>query len=184
MNNSRITYKNNYYHVYNRGNNYNNIFFDDNNYHFFLRKLRDIFEHDIDVIAYVLMPNHYHLLIKLNADNCLAKAMQRLSTSYTKAINIYKSRVGHLFQGKYKFKIIEENNYLLNLTKYIHMNPVKAGLVKNPKDWKYSSYIEYITKQRKISKPEFILNQIDDYEKFMTSNLSSQNFDFYEKSKL
>ena len=95
---------NNYYHVYNRGNNSQDIFFEEKNYNFFLTKLSKVFENNISLICYCLMPNHYHLLIKVKKDSQFSNIMQRFSTSYTKAINKTYKRVGHLFQGRYKIK--------------------------------------------------------------------------------
>ena len=133
-----------YYHIYNRGHNRSNIFFDEDNYHFFLRRLREYVagEH-ARIIAYVLMPNHYHLLVEI-LSNQFSHALQKLSISYTKAINQRRHRSGSLFQGAYKSIIIENDTYLLHLSCYIHLNPVQAGLVKRPHEWKYSSYPEYI----------------------------------------
>ncbi len=169
--------KNNYFHVYNRGNNYNKIFFAEKNYSFFLRRLLEIYDKRINIVSYCLMPNHYHLLLKIIEDNYLEKAMQRFSTSYTKAINKQYGRVGHLFQGRYKAKLIPNNEYLLHLSRYIHLNPVRAGLVKKPEDWKYSSYNEYISMNKsECLDPDIILDQIEDYAEFVNSYQEKQNY--------
>ncbi len=133
-----------YYHVYNRGNNFENIFFSEENYYFFLRRLFKYFKTDIDLIAYCLIPNHYHLIVQVKEESSLEKCMQKFSTSYVKAINKQQGRVGYLFQSRYKSKLIPSNEYLLHLSRYIHLNPVRAGSVQQPEQWKFSSYLDYI----------------------------------------
>ena len=133
-----------YYHLYNRGNNRQDIFFERENYLFFLRSLRRyLLVETLDVIAYCLMPNHYHLLVCLKTPH-LSAAMQAFSLSYTKAMNRRYNRVGSLFQGRFQAILVESTEYLLNLSRYIHWNPVKAGLVKQPQDWEFSSFHEYV----------------------------------------
>jgi putative transposase len=132
-----------YYHLYNRGNNYNNIYFGKESYRHFLRLLRKhLVERDISILAYCLMPNHYHLLIASEVDS-LPRAMQALSIAYTKSINRRFERVGTLFQGGYRSIRVGNDEYLLNLCRYIHLNPVKAGFVDRPEHWEFSSYLEY-----------------------------------------
>lgn len=97
--------------------------------------------------------------------------MQPFGTSYTKAINKEQGRVGALFQGRFKGKHIEKDRYLLHLSRYIHRNPVEAGLVVRPADWKYSSYRDYIGHRNgALPKPGVILAQFesaDDYAAFV-----------------
>ncbi len=131
-----------YYHLYNRGNNRNVVFFERANYLFFLYRLQQSLLPFADVVAYCLMPTHYHLLIKVKEEG-LSRGMQRLGNSYTKAINTKYDRVGALFQGAFKGKHISKSSYLLRLSSYIHLNPVAANLVSKPEDWEFSSYREY-----------------------------------------
>src|SRR3990172_39494 len=116
-----------YYHLYNRGNNRGRIFYERENYLFFLRQMRSYVLPIVDVLAYCLMPTHYHLLVLLKENN-LSHRMQLLSISYTKAINKRYDRVGALFQGAFQAKHVDKNNYLLHLSRYIHLNPVMPGL--------------------------------------------------------
>ncbi|MEB3292976.1 MAG: transposase, partial [Synechococcales bacterium] len=132
-----------YFHLYNRRNNYGRIFFQRENYLYFLRLLRcHLVEKEVDLLAYCLMPNHYHLLVGLELE-ILPMVMKSLSVAYTKAINKRFHRVGALFQGRYRSLPVSNDAYLINLCRYIHLNPVKAGLVDRPEEWEFSSYLEY-----------------------------------------
>jgi putative transposase len=151
----------NFYHVYNRGNNYQAIFFDRENYLYFLRLTRQhlVFQ-SVDVVAYCLMPNHYHFLVYLR-DETLSAAMKSLSLAYTKAINKRFDRCGVLFQGRFQSILVADVNYLVQLTRYIHLNPVKAGLVQQPEEWEFSSYREYAgLRQGTLPTMEYIKAQI------------------------
>ena len=97
---------------------------------------------DVDVFAYVLMDNHYHLLLRTNSAN-LSKSMQWLGTTYTTRFNLRHAQNGHLFQGRYKSIIVENDAYLLQLSYYIHRNPLRAGFVKRLIDYSWSSYPVY-----------------------------------------
>jgi len=122
-----------YYHLYNRGVNQQPIFFHAGNWAFFIRELRAYFLSElIDIIAYCLMPNHYHLLVYLKCDELGAKIMQPFTVSYTKAINKEQQRVGHLFQGTFQARLVDKDEYLKHLSRYIHLNPVVASLAPTP----------------------------------------------------
>ena len=90
------------------------------------------------LIAYCLMGNHFHLVIKVGAET-ISSIMHRLLTAYAKSFNQRHERSGHLFQARFSSKLIGDDAYLQTVFKYVHLNPVKAGLVKNPKDWPWSS---------------------------------------------
>lgn len=123
------------------------------------------------------MPNHYHLIIQVLKEGSLEKGMQKFSTSYTKAVNKQQGRVGHLFQGRYKSKPIPGNEYLLHLSRYIHLNPVRAGLVRRPEQWEFSNYLDYIGQRKNnIVKSDIILMQINDYREFVLSYQEDQNY--------
>jgi putative transposase len=164
-----------YYHLYNRGNNRQLIFLEQDNYIFFLQRLKEYTRKmEVDVIAYCLMPTHYHLLVRPSLNN-LSEMMRSLLISYSKAMNKRYNRVGTLFQGGFKTAHINRDENLLHLSRYIHLNPVKAGLVKLPEDWQYSSYLEFIEKrQGTLPKPDIILRQfslIDEYRAFVESGI-------------
>jgi REP element-mobilizing transposase RayT len=131
------------YHLYNRGNNYQPIFFERENYLYFLRQMREYLIGTMEIISYCLMPNHYHWLTRLKTDD-LSGPMQAFALSYTKAVNKRYARTGALFQGRFRAIHVDRDEYLLHLSRYIHLNPVTAGLVKRPEDWEFSSYLEFI----------------------------------------
>ena len=158
----KITYiPGHYYHIYNRGVNRQPIFFTNRNWGFFIQRLREYFtEETAIIIAYCLMPNHYHLLIQVICDDFGKTVMQPFSTSYTKAINEEQTRVGSLFQGRYKGRHVDKDGYLLHLSRYIHRNPVTAKLVPHPADWHYSSYRDYVgMRQGTLPQPDVVLSQ-------------------------
>ena len=117
---------------------------------------------DVDIFCYVLMGNHYHLLLRTNRAN-LSKCMQWLGTAYTTRFNGRHSRNGHLFQGRYKSILVENDSYLLQLSYYVHRNPLRAGLVKRLIDYKWSSYSAYAYDRNRPEwlKTELILSQFD-----------------------
>ena len=169
-----------YYHVYNRGNNRQDVFFERENYLFFLRRVRKYLVGDTQetsevwttIIAYCLMPNHFHLLVCPHDDE-LSRRMQRFSISYTKAMNKRYDRVGSLFQGQFQAVLVDRNEYLLHLSRYLHLNPVEAGLAKRPVDWEFSSYRDYIgLRQGTLPMPDIILSQFPtpkEYQEFVES---------------
>ena len=159
---------NQYYHLYNRGVDRQPIFFLSENWSFFLRRLRQYFHPShATIIAYCLMPNHYHLLAHINSDNFSQSVMQPFTVSYTKAINRQHKRVGPLFQGPFQARLIQSEHYLLGITSYIHLNPVHAGLVATPEAWEYSSYREYIgLRHGTLPHPEIILSHFEDSQAY------------------
>jgi REP element-mobilizing transposase RayT len=139
----RIEFAGALYHVLSRGNERRPIFADDRDRSRFLDLLAQSAERfDVEICAYVLMPNHYHLLLRTRHPN-LSRAMQWLGVSYTARFNRRHNRVGHLFQGRFKSILVQNEAYLLQLSWYIHRNPVRAGLVERLADYRWSSYRAY-----------------------------------------
>ena len=163
-----------FYHIYNRGINGLRIFNSERNYCYFLKRMREkILPKYGLVICYVLMPTHYHLLIQINV-NDFSSVMARLAISYSKSINKEMNRSGPLFEGRFKAIHIDSDEYILALSSYIHLNPVKAKLVGSPEHWPYSSYLDYIGKrQGSLPKKEFLYsffsvpNPPNEYYRFM-----------------
>ncbi len=136
----RIDQEDTFYHVLNRGNEQRAIFRDARDYEGFLSRLgRCAQRFSLGVYAYVLMRNHYHLLVRTREAN-LSAAIQWLGVSYGTWHNARHQRSGHLFQGRFKSFLIAEDSYLHRLLLYIHRNPLRAGLVERLADYPWSSY--------------------------------------------
>jgi putative transposase len=134
-----------YYHLYNRGAGKGKIFFNDGNYQYLLRLVKEYYQkYGATVIAYCLMPNHYHFLLRQETDILLSKFMQVLFNGYVQALNLQQGRTGTLFEGRFKHKCVGQWEYMMVLCRYIHLNPVKAKLAAKPEDWAYSNYREWI----------------------------------------
>jgi len=132
-----------FYHVLARGNQKQQIFYDDEDYQIYLRLTKKYSErYNVELHGYVLMPNHVHLLVRVNSVP-LARFMQGIQQTYTQIFNKRHEKVGHLFQGRYKSFYIDKDVYLLELIRYIHLNPVKAGLVRKPQNYRWSSQRNY-----------------------------------------
>jgi len=139
----RIEYAGAFYHVFSRGNLKEKIFFEDRDREKFLIILKRTKETFCYLLhAYVLMENHYHLLLETPQGN-LSRIMQNINTSYTVYVNNKYNRSGHLLQGRYKSILVEKESYLLELNRYIHLNPVRQGLVDDPAEYEWSSYTAY-----------------------------------------
>lgn len=144
----RIAYEGAFYHVTARGNDRKKVFLSQSDYDRFLTTLKDsLHKYEVILHAYVLMGNHYHLLIETPRGN-ISAFMQSLNTAYTTYFNRKRRRIGHLFQGRYKALLIEADSYLLQLSRYIHLNPVTAKIVERPEDYPYSSYRAFIDPKR------------------------------------
>ncbi|MCP5005974.1 MAG: addiction module toxin RelE [Planctomycetes bacterium] len=139
----RIEFKGAYYHITSFGNDRRDIFRDDDDRVMFLETLGNMSDRfDLEIYAYVLMDNHYHLLLKTRKPN-LSKSMQWFGTTYTRRYNITHNRCGHLFQGRFKNFLVENEEYLVRLSCYIHRNPVRAGITRRLVDHPWSSYPVY-----------------------------------------
>jgi putative transposase len=214
----KIYVEDGHYHVYNRGVEKRNIFSDDQDYRVFLHLLKHYLspkgkpeQHPLDsltnvtlirprplpkldkevkLLAYCLMPNHFHLLIKQKTKSGMPKLLRGLSTTYAMYFNKRHDRVGYLFQGNYKAVLIKKDPYLLHLSRYIHLNPKKmtghrpgeppARRGPTPvTKYKYSSYPYYLGKKKASwVKPKFILSYFDTSrgEPHLNKYLSYQEF--------
>ncbi len=142
----RIEYEGALYHITARGNEKKAIFIDERDCERFLGILAELSQRFSTIIhGYVLMGNHYHLLIETPRPN-LSRAMHYLNAAYTGYFNRRHSRVGHLLQGRYKALLIEKDRYLLAVSRYIHLNPVRAAAASGPEEYLWSSYSAYIGK--------------------------------------
>ena len=136
----RIAFPGALYHVTSRGDRRENIFNDNDDRLLFYDVLKEVYErYNWLIHAYCLMDNHYHLLIE-TPDANLSSGMRQLNGVYTQRFNSKHKRVGHVFQGRYKAILVDKDSYLLELSRYIVLNPVRAKIVRTAKDWPWSSY--------------------------------------------
>jgi len=130
------------YHVIHRGNNRQKIFFSEDDYSYFLSLMNEAKEkHPCKIYSYVLMSNHIHLLLEsFQNSESLAKFIKLVAQKYTQYINKAQKRTGTLWEGRFKSSPVSRDNYLLACTRYIEFNPVRAKIVKDPGNYKWSSY--------------------------------------------
>lgn len=185
-----------YYHIYNRGVEKREIFLDDFDYMRFLKSLEEfnradpigsIFEQSfrdkntalghpvsklVDIVAYCINPNHYHLILRQLEDKGIEKFMHKVGMGYSKYFNHKQKRSGVLFQGSFQSIHIDSNEYLLYLSAYVNKNNFIHGY--NAGNWKYSSLLEYLGKRNEIlCNKEVVLGQFDNikrYEEFLENN--------------
>lgn len=171
----RILFKGAFYHALNRGVEKRDIFLDDRDCKTFLSFLGQIvFETHLRLFAYCLMGNHFHLFLQTPKGN-LDETMRRLQGSYAQYFNNRHDRVGSLFQDRYKSRLVEEDTYSLSLCRYIHRNPLEAGLSDRLEDYPWSSYPSYIGNLPEWNwlETEWLLNQFHP-DKTIARNLFRQ----------
>ena len=147
----RLDYPDTYYHVLSRGNEKREIYRDEKDYLRFLEGMgKMVGRFQLEIHAYVLMSNHYHLLLHTQ-DAILSRAIQWLGVSYSVWFNRRHGRSGHLFQGRFKSFLVQDDRYFLAMCFYIHGNPLRAGMVKKLSDYRWSSYPAYADKRSQPS---------------------------------
>ncbi len=145
----RIEYPGAWYHVMNRGRRREKIFRSHSDYEIFIKVLQETVENwNLQISAYCLMPNHYHLLVH-TPDGNLSRCMRHINGVYTQRFNRNHRTDGQLFRGRYKAVLIEADNYLLEVLRYVHRNPLRAGITKNINDFAWSSHLGYISNAKK-----------------------------------
>ncbi len=179
-----------FYHIFNRGSEKRNIFIQPREYKRFQKTLYyyqyagpkpsfskfsksdlNSFKPDstkklVDVICYCLMPNHFHLLVRQIKENGISTFLSQISNSYTKYFNTKYSRVGPLLQGAFKAVHIENNEQFIHVSRYIHLNPIVSGIVKNLNSYYWSSYLEYIQETEGFCFKDEVLNFFSTKEKY------------------
>ncbi len=188
----RIEYPGAWYHVMNRGRRSDLIFQDRNDYLSFIDILKDITElWDARISAYCLMHNHYHLLINTPKGN-ISRCMRHVDGVYTQRFNRAHGLDGTLFRGRFKSILVDGDTYLLQLVRYIHRNPVKAGVAKDPQEYLWSSHKAYFSaKKWNWLYKDFILSiladekgkQLKAYSKFMSEDDSEEITKLFEGKK-
>ena len=137
------------YHITARGDNRERIFIDDADRRYYLSLLHR-YKHErfhFKLHAYVLMTNHIHLILEPSPGTIVSRIMQCLAIVYTRYFNRRHNRVGHEFQGRFRSRLIDKDTYLLVPSRYVHLNPVRAGLVRHPQEHPWSSYQAYLNGQ-------------------------------------
>ncbi len=198
----RIEYPNAYYHVTCRGNEKAPIFLNDRDRNKILELLEESCENfQVEVHCYVLMSNHFHLLVKTPLAN-LSRFMQQFNTAYTVNFNKMHQRVGHLFQGRYKSIVVDADSYLKELSRYIHLNPIRIKKLKSStidekihllNTYPWSSYLDYIGSRKRHSflNPGFLLSLFGrtnreayrNYSAFVLKGISGQIRNPFEEIK-
>ena len=187
----RIEYNNAYYHVMNRGAAHRDIFTCDKHREIFLNLLKDIHEmFRVEIHAYCLMDNHYHLLLS-TPDGNLSRAMRHLNGVYTQRFNRLEKSDGPLFRGRFKSILIDADSYLLSVSRYIHLNPFQAGLVKKPGGYEWSSYRQFIGEQpsypwlnrSQTLKMVGVRNIEKRYQAFVVAGIDTETCTFYENRR-
>lgn len=179
------------YHIYNRSIGSELLFRNEQDYYFFLRKLERYIYPIAEIYAYCLMPNHFHLLIRTRFEKKVLINLKRKSNqegvkiltqtfsnffnSYSKSYNKVHKRMGRLFLYPFKRILVDKEDYLLTLIKYIHRNPIHHGFTKNYSDWKYSSFNDVIEDKLSIVNRDHLMNYFTSVEDFIL---------FHEKKKI
>lgn len=133
----------------------------------------------VQIIAYCLMPTHIHFILKQLQENGISLFMGNLLNSYTRYFNVKHKRKGPLWEGRFKNVLVQTDEQLLHLTRYVHLNPTSAGIVNKPQDWRYSSYHEYLglvrTEEERICKFDKVMAiSAETYKKFVQERILYQ----------
>ena len=172
--------KGHYYHIYNRGNNRQDIFLEERNYEY-LEQLfaKNTERYELTIIAYCLMPNHYHLLLRQESDLQISQFIRSTFQSYVQAINKAYNRSGRLFEKQGDGKEVDDKEYLLHVCRYIHLNPLEAGLVDELENWQYSNYPEFIGIRNGTLFARSLINEWfesgEDYRQFVMDYVEEKN---------
>ena len=185
-----------YYHIFNRGINRQILFYQIRNYDYFLRLIDQFLSDYIHLLAYCLLPNHFHLILKVkekiilnskeiydeeSIGKTVVQQLKRLFITYSMAINKQEHREGILFDPKYKRIEIEDNDYLLYAIFYTHFNPEKHKVSQNFRNYEYSSYSAICEGSKSLADREYVLELFDDLHGFITYHnmlhLQKEEFD-------
>jgi len=191
----RICFPGAVYHIIQRGNNKQNIFLNDVDRLYFLKLLREAkTRYGYYLYCYALMDNHFHMTIETPSDISISEIMHFVEGRYASLFNNKHRMVGHLFQSRFKSILVEKEAYLLELSRYIHLNPVKAGYVISPEQYLWSSYKCYIGSRRdSLVNVDYLLSYFSDgegekagreYGKFVEEGLvnMADNFDWIDNN--
>lgn len=174
-----------YYHVYNRGNGGSLVFYRKENYHYFFKLFDKYLSQYLDLFAYCLLPNHFHLFVKVkhldqfeNIAELIGESFRRFFISYSQAINKQENRNGSLFQKHFKRIKVENEDYLSRIMLYIHLNPYKHGIYKDFESYTYSSYRSILSDKPTKLDRKLVLEWFGGRENFI--KFHDQNRDIYQ----
>jgi putative transposase len=183
-----------YYHIYNRANGNERMFMTTNNYDYFLNKYQQYISPVVDTFCYCLMPNHFHFLIRIkseqtlkkffaaqqkdlqdieNLEGLIAQQFSNFFNAYAKAFNKMYSRKGSLFMHTYKRKRVQDEIYLKQLVRYIHLNPIEANISQTIYSWPFSSYLAIIDRDTQFINSNEVISWFYDIENFKSFHLTS-----------
>jgi len=176
-------FKDGLYHIYNRTIDKELLFREHTDYLQLLTKIKDIIPKiPVSILAYCLMPNHFHFLLRQDSDIPIYKIFNRLGSFYVQWYNHKYERKGKLFAGKLQHKFINTNEHLIHVTQYIHANPSKAHLVENLSTWEYSNYQEFLGLRRgSLCDREYISFVVDSADNYAQTVFEYLNY--YEDKK-
>ena len=166
-------YPDSFYHIYNRANGSDRLFISEDNYYYFLKKIQKYILPYCDIISYCLIPNHFHLFVKIKEIETeginifIEKQFKALFSSYALAFNKMYHRRGNLFQKGFKRIIVEDEKYFTLLIYYIHHNPIHHNLVTDFKSWKFSSYPAIISGKETHIRKDLVLKWFGDKNAFI-----------------
>lgn len=163
-----VFHKHGIFHIYNRTLDELRLCYTNDNY-FYLTTLIQKYrkKYEVDFLAYCLMPNHYHFMLRQNTDIPISRFLSDLFNSYAQALNKQLGRKGPIFEDRPQYKHIDNEKYLYHICRYIHLNPVKAGLVKNVHQWPFSNYLEWMGKRNgTLVNNDFVLDLFPEPEQY------------------
>ncbi len=182
-NKARVWFPHSAYHITARGNRRNDIFKDEEDFQVYVTLIEnalEYFENQFELICYCLMDNHIHLLLEAK-DKHIQFFISRINSIYAKYFNDKYNYCGHLYEKRYFSELIENDSQMLDTSRYIHLNPVKANMVKKPEEYKWSSYSMYIgLEKEKLINSDKILNYFKKeerkklYQKYVESGIKTK----------
>lgn len=161
-----------YYHVYNRGNNKDRLFFSTADYYFFLRKYYNYLDTYVETYAYCILPNHFHFLVRVKEDGnggatSVSNQFRKLFICHTMRVNSINGRKGCLMSRNFRREEVIDERYLMNVIRYIHLNPVKHGYITQNSSYLYCSFYDVLANKNPYVKRTEILNLFGGMEQFL-----------------
>ena len=171
------------FHVINRGNGRQEVFHKRGDYYAFTSAIEEAVEcFDVKILAYCLMPNHFHLLLQPERGGELIKFMQWLMTSHVRRYHRHYGTSGHVWQGRYKSFIVQEDDHLLTVARYVEGNPVRAGFVKSARNWNWSSHRERIGRNVCKMLSELPVPSCGDWTEYVDTAMTSSEVERLRRS--